>query len=145
MKKFLWVLAVLFLTAGCGQKQDQYVQKESCEVCMEFVDRWIPTVYEGEICASCFCKSEYSVCRGCNLAYDISEFDCVDGYCTGCAEKNAWGCSICESLYGIDHLVDLGDGYYICPECAKQFLSDETNAVKKNSPFVSRMEIFPQS
>lgn len=141
---FLFFSVCLLLT-GCNQKQTAYVYKETCEICHESVEQWIPTVYESKVCADCFYQNGWEICRGCGLAYDPSDFDCVDGYCTGCAEENTWGCSICESWLGLDHLVDIGDGYYLCPDCASGLILGKCDEIKKNSQFVSRLEQFPQS
>lgn len=143
MKRLMICALLIALLVGCSNEEDPNVYREPCSICHKEVESWISTVYGDKICASCFYQEGYSVCRGCNLAYSTSEFDCADGYCTDCAEENVWGCSLCEALYGLDHLVDLGDGYYICPKCAGNFLSDETEIIKKESPLISRLDRFP--
>ena len=141
VKKLLIAVVIVALLAGCAGEQGT-VEKERCNVCGDDVDRFIRTVYEDYICASCFWKDGWQICRGCDLAYDLDEFDCADGYCTGCAETYAWSCSVCEERYGLDHLVDLGNGYYLCAACTAPRILDNAPEIAGDiaaiSPFAQR-------
>lgn len=141
MKKLLAAVSAVVLLAGCSVKQEP-AYTERCKVCGDDVDRFIRTVYGDNICASCFWEEVWQMCRECGLAYDLDEFDCADGYCAGCAETETWYCSVCEMRYGLDHLVDLGNGYYLCSSCAAPCLLEAVPEIAGDvadmSPFVAR-------
>lgn len=105
------VIAVLLLT-GCAES----AERVNCCKCGDSVDRWIDAGY-GSVCATCFAKYEFMVCRECGLAYIPGECEDADGYCVVCAETKTWYCAICESRLDIDELADFGNGYYLCGSC----------------------------
>ena len=148
MKRIVFCLLMLSALVGCSntQSEENYVYTEPCSICSDSVDRWIETAYGDNICARCFMENDWDVCASCGLAYDLNEFDCADGYCTGCAELKTWQCSVCEGQYALDHLADLGNGYYLCTGCAGSYLLEAapeiSSEIEAISPFVSRDDYF---
>lgn len=141
MKKILVLLLGLPLLFGCtAQREEPYT--ELCMECGEYVQQLIQTDDAG-ICASCFQQENWQVCRGCQVAYQPDLFS-ADGYCIGCSESLTWWCSVCEEGYGLDHLADLGNGYFLCAKCAGQYLlsADPSIAgyIQELSPYRSRLE-----
>ena len=140
MKRIVAAAVVLFLLTGCGKQETVYT--ESCAVCRDDVDRFIRTVYEDYVCASCFWIERWQICNGCGLAYNPDEFNCADGYCSGCAEEETWYCSKCETRHALEHLLDLGNGFSLCPECAAPYLlesdPDIPQKIERSSPFVPK-------
>lgn len=133
------IIAAAIFIPGCSE-QETVVYTERCGVCGDDVPRFIRTVYEDYICASCFWEEGWQMCRGCDLAYSLDEFDCADGFCSNCAENESWSCSVCEERYGFDHLVDLENGYYLCATCAGPYIlesaPDVPSEVAEFSPFI---------
>ena len=135
----VFILVVVFLS-GCAEKEEIYTER--CCVCGDDVEKFIRTVYGDYICASCLWKEEWQICSECGLVYNPEEFDCADGYCTGCTETETWFCSGCEGRCALNHLLDLGNGYYLCATCATPYLleasPDLPGEVKVFSPYVPR-------
>ena len=136
------VVILVVILCGCAREDEPSTPTQFCSECGDEVDRWIKSSYGGFVCARCFGEENCSICRGCGLAYSQDEFDCCDGYCTGCAETEAWSCSVCEERFALDHLADLKNGYYLCAACACGYLIDADPGIGKEieslSPFVPR-------
>lgn len=145
-RSILIVFATILVLCGCTERESTDVYTERCSVCGDDVDRFIRTVYDDYVCASCFWKEDWQMCNGCGLAYDLNEFDCADGYCSGCSELETWPCSVCEERFALAHMLDVGDGYYLCAQCSGQFLFEANpqigDEIKENSPLISRYEQF---
>lgn len=142
MKRLLAVAAACLLMTGCGQVEELPEFTEKCSICLEEVDSWLDTSGGDRICARCFSQENWQVCLSCGKAYDPSGFDDADGYCAECADTETWYCSLCEESFGLEHLADLKNGYYLCANCAGLLLReadpDVGGTVEAASPFWPR-------
>lgn len=154
MKRLFGVAGLLLiLLAGCSNEPSGQLELRTCVNCFDEVDRWIDLAEDDSICARCFSENGYQVCSGCGFAYDPSDTDSTDGYCAECTEQKTWNCALCdEGRHALDDLADLGNGYYLCADCALECLElteeipwdDQLEMIPECSLFISRDEYLAQ-